>query len=183
VHLGLTFPFTPAFVINLSIFNDALFMRPRYNHYYYGNYYAPKYYKRGIYPWFSPHARRVAYDPIYAHQRWSHRNDHEWENRLQTKFHERREHQGPQSPRSFDYRTGANKTGRPPGPAWTESVMPQDNAAKAKPDTHRFRPLSNKERKEFVQVEKKVRTNKMERQKRETQSAKAGAKFQKTGTQ
>ncbi|KPK24433.1 MAG: hypothetical protein AMK69_16125, partial [Nitrospira bacterium SG8_3] len=104
VYLGLTFSFSPGFVISLSIFDDALFLRPRYCHYYYGDYYAPKYYRRGIYPWFSLHARRVVYDPIYAHQRWKHRNDHEWENRLQTKFRERREHEGLRPVRSFDYR-------------------------------------------------------------------------------
>jgi hypothetical protein len=169
VRLGFTFSFSPGFVIDLNIFNDALFLRPRYCHYYYGDYYAPKYYRRGIYPWFSLHARRVVYDPLYAHQRWNHRNDHEWENRLEARFRERREHEGSRPPRSFDQRTGPDKAGRSSGPAWPDSVMPLDPAQKTKAGAYRFRPLNEKERREFSQREKEVRTYQKERQSRETQ--------------
>jgi len=168
VRLGFTFSFSPGFVIDLNIFNDALFLRPRYCHYYYGDYYAPKYYRRGIYPWFSLHARRVVYDPLYAHQRWNHRNDHEWENRLHSKFRERREHEGSRPPRSFDHRTGPDKAGRSSGPAWPDSVMPLDQDGKNKAGAYRFRPLKEKERMDFMQREKEVRTYQKERQSRET---------------
>jgi len=169
VHLGLTFSFSPGFIINLSVFDDALFLRPRYCHYYYGDYYAPKYYRRGIYPWFSLHARRVVYDPIYAHQRWNHRNDHEWENRLQTRFHERRKHEGLRPPRSFEYRTGPDKPGRSSGPEGFNLVTPLDRAGKTEASAYRFKPLNEKERREFSQREKEVRTYIKERQSRETQ--------------
>ncbi len=163
VHLGLTFSFSPGFVIDLNIFDDALFMRPRYCHYYYGDYYEPKHYRRGIYPWFSLHARRAAYDPIYAHQRWSHRKDHKWENRLQTRFRERRKNKGLRSPRSFDHRIGADKAGRSSRPARL------DRAGKTKFSAYRFQPLSKKERREFSKREKEVRTYQKKRQSRETQ--------------
>ena len=169
VHLGLTFSFSPGFVIDLNIFDDALFVRHRYYHYYYGNYYAPKHYRRGIYPWFSLHARRVVYDPIYAHQRWNHRNDHEWENRLQTRFRERREQEGLRSPRSFDQRTGPDKAGRWSGPARPDFVMPLNHAGKTKASAYRFQPLREKARREFSQREKEVRAYQKERQSRETQ--------------
>lgn len=162
-HLGLTFSFSPGFMIDLNIFNDALFMRPRYRHYYYGNYYAPKHYKRGIYPWFSLHSRRAVYDPIYAHQRWNHRKDRKWENRLQTRFRERRENKRLQSPRSVDLRIGADKAGRSLRPARL------DSARKTKFSAYRFQPLSKKERREFSKREKEVRTYQKQRQSRETQ--------------
>jgi len=165
----LTFSFSPGFVIDLNIFDDALFVRHRYYHYYYGDYYAPKYYRRGIYPWFSLHARRVVYDPIYAHQRWNHRNDQEWENHLQTRFRERREQEGLRPPRSFDHRTGPDKAGRSSGSARPDFVMPLDHAGKTKASAYRFQPLSEKERREFSQREKEVRTYQKERQSRETQ--------------
>ncbi|UCB49578.1 MAG: YXWGXW repeat-containing protein [Deltaproteobacteria bacterium] len=168
VHLGLSFSFSPGFVINLSVFDDALFLRPRYGHYYYGDYYAPKYYRRGIYPWFSLHARRVVYDPIYAHQRWHHRNDREWENRLQTRFRERREHEELRPPRSFDYRKGPDKAGRSSGPERPNFVTPLDRAGKTKSSAYRFKALSEKERREFSQREREVRTYRQERQSRET---------------
>ena len=168
VYLGLTFSFSPGFVISLSVFDDALFLRPRYCHYYYGDYYAPKYYRRGIYPWFSLHARRVVYDPIYAHQRWQHRNDHEWENRLQTRFHERRENEGLRPPRSFDYRKGPEKAGKSSRPQRLNFVMPLERAEKTKASAYHFKPLSEKERREFSQREREVRTYQNERQSRET---------------
>ncbi len=170
VHLGLTFLFSPGFVIDLNVFDDALFLRPRYCHYYYGDYYAPRYYRNGIYPWFSLHARRVVYDPIYAHQRWNHRNDHEWEKHLQTRFRERRENEGLRSPKSFDYRTGADKkAGGSSGPKRLDFVMPLDRTGKTKASVNRFKPLSEKDRREFSQREKAVRTYRNERQSRETQ--------------
>jgi len=168
VHLGMAFTFTPGFMINLSIFDDALFLRPRYYHYYYGDYYAPRYYKRGIYPWFSLHARRVVYDPIYAHQRWKHRNDHEWENRLQTKFRERREQEGSRPPRSFDQRKGPDKAGRSSGHAWSDFVMSPDHAPKTGSGGYRPQVLNDNERRELTQRGKEVRTYQRERQIRET---------------
>jgi len=166
----LTFSFSPGFVIDLNIFDDALFLRPRYSHYYYGNYYAPRYYRKGIYPWFSLHARRVVYDPIYAHQRWNHRNDHEWEKHLQTRFHERRKQEGLQPPRSFDHRTGPDKAGGSSRPERIDVAIPLDRAGKSKTSSaYRFKPLSEKERREFSQREKEVRTYQRERQSRETQ--------------
>jgi hypothetical protein len=169
VLLRLAFSFSPGFVVDLSVFDDALFLRPRYCHYYYGDYYAPRYYKRGIYPWFSLHARRVAYDPIYARQRWEHRNDHDWESRLQTKFRERRDHEDLRPPRSFDSRTGPDKAFRSPGPERPNFVMPLDRAGKTRGSAYGFTPLNQKEREGFSQREKEVRTYQKERQTRETQ--------------
>ena len=123
----------------------------------------------GIYPWFSLHARRVVYDPIYTHQRWKHRNNREWEKELHTKFRERREHEGLQPPRSFDQRTGPSKAVRSSGPERPSFVMPIDRAGKTKASAYRFKPLSEKERKELSQRGKEVRTYQNERRSRETQ--------------
>jgi hypothetical protein len=168
LHLGLAFSFSPGFVIGLNVFDDALFLRPRYCHYYYGNYYARRYYRRGIYPWFSLHARRIAYDPIYAHQRWRHRNNHRWENHLQTRFRERRKHLGLQPPRRFDHRTRPDMAGGSSGHERLDFVMPIDRAGRTKVGAYRFKHLSKKERREFSQREKEVRTYQKKRQGRET---------------
>lgn len=172
VYLRWTFSFSPGFVIDLNVFDDDLFLRPRYGHYYYGNYYAPRYYRKGIYPWFSLHARRVVYDPIYAHQRWNHRNDVAWENHLQKRFRERRKHEGLQPLRSFEHRVKPvkpTKAGRSPKRKRLDLVMPIDRAGKTKARAYRFKPLSEKARKKFSQREKQVRNYRKERQRRETQ--------------
>jgi len=87
--------FTPSYVIDLTIFSDLIFWRPRYHHYYFGDYYASKYYRRGIYPWCSFHAKRHGYNPIYAHERWVHRLDRNWEHRIQAKYDRRRKNPEP----------------------------------------------------------------------------------------
>jgi len=169
VHFGMTFFFSPGFVIDLNVFNDALFFRPRYSHYYYGDYYAPRYYRKGIYPWFSLNARRVVYDPIFAHQRWSHRNDHEWENHLQKRFRERREQEGLRPPKTYNHRIEPYKAVRSSGPERPGFVMQIDRAGKTTAGAYHFKPLSEKERTVFSQREKAVRTYQKERQHRETQ--------------
>ena len=58
------FYFTPSYMIDLGVFSDFLFLRPRYHHYYFGDYYAPKYYRKGIYPWFSPMRSVIATTPF-----------------------------------------------------------------------------------------------------------------------
>jgi len=168
VNLGLAFSFSPGFVIDLTVFDDALFLRPGYSHYYYGDYYASRYYQRGIYPLFSLHARRVVYDPVYARQQWNHRNDHGWNNRLETKFRARREQEALRPTRSFDHRTGPDRTDRSSGPERLDFVIPLDGVRKNKASSYRFQPLSEKERRDFSQREKEVRTYGEERQHRET---------------
>ena len=168
VSIGFRYWFSPGFVIDLNIFDDALFLRPRYHHYYFGDYYAPKYYKRGIYPWFSLHARRMGYDPIYAHQRWQHRHDGDWENRLQKNFQDRRNHEDKRPSRYFDAHRGPDPSRKSPGHQRPNFVNPIDHGGKAKTGPSRFQPLNETERREFSNREKEVRVYRTERQHRET---------------
>jgi len=89
----LYFPFVPRFVIGLNIFSDCLFIRPAYRHYYFGNYYASTYHKQGIYPWFWRHDRRHGFDPIYAHQRYTHRHDRNWETNMVVNYQHQRDYE------------------------------------------------------------------------------------------
>ena len=126
VHLGATFLFSPAFIINLSIFDDDLFLRPRYAHYYFGDYYDPVYYRMGIFPWFSLHARRVVFDPIFTYQRWHHRHDRRWERNLETRFQERREHAELRPPKRYSSRVGSNLEDRSADRQRQRYIMPVD---------------------------------------------------------
>jgi hypothetical protein len=73
------FSYTPATVIDLAVFSNHLFLRPQYQHYYFGDYYAASYQAAGFYPSYSYNSGRYGYDPIYAHDRWEHRQDSQWE--------------------------------------------------------------------------------------------------------
>lgn len=93
------FVYAPQTVISLEVFTDHLFVRPRYRHYYFGDYYSTVYVDRGIYPWFEVNTRRVAYDPIYVHRSWRHRNEPDWERQVHVTFNRRRENERERPPR------------------------------------------------------------------------------------
>jgi hypothetical protein len=82
VYTRVGFHYSPSFAINLGVFSDHLFVRPVYEHYYFGDYYAASYVRGGYYASYSFQSSRYGYDPFYAHQRWEHRQDREWEHRV-----------------------------------------------------------------------------------------------------
>ena len=79
---GRGFSYSPTTVIDLGVFANHLFLRPQYQHYYFGDYYAANYQAAGFYPSYSYNSGRFGYDPIYAHERWQHRQDRGWEHRV-----------------------------------------------------------------------------------------------------
>jgi hypothetical protein len=87
------FSYAPTTVISLSVFSDHLFVRPRYNHYYFGDYYAPRYRESGFHASFSFHSGRQGYDPIYANQRWRNRQNPDWDRSVEANFSYRRDHE------------------------------------------------------------------------------------------
>lgn len=95
------FRHSPTVVINLSVFDDHLFLRPRYCHYYFGDYYGASYQQGGFYASFSFQSGRYGYDPFYSHQRWVHRHDRDWERRTAASFQYRREHENARPPRTW----------------------------------------------------------------------------------
>lgn len=95
------YSYAPTVVIDLDIFTDHLFVRPRYRHYYFGDYYATAYVDKGIYPWFSVQSRRVGYDPIYVQRQWVHRNEPDWERRIVGNFDRMRDNERERPPRTL----------------------------------------------------------------------------------
>lgn len=87
------YSYSPRIVINLGLFTDNLFMRPRYSHYYFGDYYAPRYSDSGFYFSFSWHSDRYGYDPFYSHRHWEHRRDRDWDNRFRASYRYRRDNE------------------------------------------------------------------------------------------
>jgi hypothetical protein len=88
-------------VINLATFVSHLFLRPRYDHYYFGDYYAPRYQESGYYSPFSFQSSRRGYDPVYAHQRWQNRDDRDWERSQERDYQFRRDDESARPPRTW----------------------------------------------------------------------------------
>ncbi len=169
VYAGVTFSFSPGFIVDLDVFSDCLFLRPGYRHYYFGDYYAPRYYREGIYPWFSHHARRHSYDPIYAHQRWHHRHDNDWENHLHRRFRDRRDNESIRPSRRPDYGRGQGRDWGKPSRTGTVAATTVYSPVRRSIDSSvRVKTIDAKERSEIRQQEKAVQTYRRDRQERET---------------
>ena len=162
------FFYSPRIVIDLTSFSDQLFMRPRYSHYYFGDYYSPDYYRAGFYPLFSAYSSRSGYDPIYARTRWDHRRDRDWDNRVQTEYRYRRDHEEARPPRTW---AGWKKPGTSPAISrerTAEIAAPLNEWTKKKDGPMRFQPLGGGERQKLVESERDVGKFREERNIRES---------------
>lgn len=143
--------YSPTIVIDLAVFIDHLFLRPHYNHYYFGDYYAPSYYQSGFHASFSFQSGRYGYDPIYSHQRWEHRQDREWEHRVEASYQYRRDHETARPPRTWADQRNLN----PSAPAAKENrvlvATSIDQLAKRIDSPLRFQPVAREERQKLAQ--------------------------------
>ena len=160
------FSYSPATVIDLGVFASDLFLRPQYQHYYFGDYYAANYQAEGIYPSYSYNSGRYGYDPIYAHERWQHRQDGQWEHRVAADFQNRRDHEDARPPRTWaDQRAlgaGGVRSGER-GPV----AAPFSQFTKSPNSPLRFQPVDPAERQRLGQHGQEVQRFRDQRQKLE----------------
>jgi hypothetical protein len=161
--------YSPRIVINLGVFVDHLFLRPRYHHYYFGDYYAPSYHQGGFYASFSFQSGRHGYDPIYSHDRWVHRQDREWGRRLEVSYQNRRDHESARPPRTYAaQRINPGTVESSPNRmvvATTINVM-----VKTKDSPIRFQPVAKEERQQLSRRGKEVQTSREQRRTLEAQA-------------
>ncbi len=173
--------YSPQVVIDLEVLPNHLFLRPRDDHYYLGDYYAAGYSGRGFYASFSYQSGGYGYDPIYAHQRWDHRQDKDWEKRFESRYQNRRDHENVRPVRTWaDQNSAARNAGHqnalpknaapigssPSMGAAAKSASPDeskpvamsfDQLSKAKDNQRRFRPLAKEEQQQFGQRGQEVK--------------------------
>lgn len=165
------FHYSPSFSINLAVFSDQLFVRPRYHHYYFGDYYDTRYQNTGFYASFSYQTSRHGYDPIYAHRRWENRRDRDWDRRDRDNFTYRREH-----PDARPHRTLLAQrewSGRRGGSGETriEVAASFNLRAKRNDGGARLQRIDRSERNELAQRGRAIQATRGERQKLETRAA------------
>lgn len=93
--------YRPSTVISLAVFASHLFLRPVSRHYYFGDYYEPQYRRSGYYASYSYYSGGYGYDPIFAHQRWIHRDDDRWERRREENFRYYRDNRDERPPHTY----------------------------------------------------------------------------------
>lgn len=149
--------YRPTTVISITALLDHLFLRPRSRHYYFGDYYAPEYRRSGYYASYSYYSGGYGYDPIYAHQRWTHRDDDRWERRYQDNFTYFRDHAEARPPRTLaqfnNYYAKPDKDRRVEAGYATRL----DQLVTSKDTKLKFKPVNETERKNFAQRGREIR--------------------------
>lgn len=168
--------YSPTIVIDLGVFIDHLFLRPRYHHYYFGDYYAASYHQGGFYASFSFQSGRHGYDPIYSHQRWEHRRDREWEHRVERSHQYRRDHESARPPHTW-----AAQKNIDPGTAESRQnrvmvATPISQLAKRKDSPMRFQPVAKDERQKLAQRGQEVQKSRDQRRTLEARTVDTAAR-------
>lgn len=169
------FSYSPSMVINPGVFASHLFSRPSYGHYYFGDYYASNYASRGFSPWFSVYSSRSGYDPFYAHQRWEHRNDRQWDRRVEADFANRRDNEDARPPRTWTAQRdrGPQRAGND-DKSYTVAASLED-LSKSKEAAIRFQPVAKEAREQYTQRGQEFRRTREERQKLEVAAVEGSA--------
>jgi len=155
--------YSPSTVISLAVFSDHLFVRPQYQHYYFGDYYDANYHAAGFYSRFAYQSSRHGYDPIYAHQRWEHRQDREWEVRVNADFRHRRDHIEARPPRTLAAQITLGAGGSLSREGGLRVAASLDQHIRNKESTVRFQTVESAEKQTLVQRGKEVRKFREER--------------------
>jgi len=78
--------------MDLNLLGEHLFLRPSFQHYFFGDYYAASYSAGGFLSSSAFTRGRFGHDPIHAHQVWEHRRDPGWPQRADAAFRDRQDH-------------------------------------------------------------------------------------------
>ncbi len=167
--------YLPSTVINTAVFASQLFLRPNYQHYYFGDYYAASYATSGFYPWFSYNSRHHGYDPIYAHQRWLHRQEQQWEHQVQADFKHRRDHEEARPPRTWAAQRSLAAAQVNSTEKSVVIAAPLARLVKSKDSPLRFQPVGQEERQKLAKHGHAIQRFRQERQELEAKTATTSA--------
>jgi hypothetical protein len=162
--------YTPTTMIDLAVFANHLFLRPNYGHYYFGDYYGSRYSSIGFSPWFSFHSSRIGYDPFYAHQRWTYRDNSQWDTQLASNFALRQENEAIRPPRTFAEQLTLSRQELTVENQSRVFARPLEQVAKSKEGSIRLQPVNEAERQRFSKLGKEARSYRKERQQLETRA-------------
>jgi hypothetical protein len=167
------FSYSPVTVINPAVFASHLFLRPSYGHYYFGDYYGSSYASSGYSPWFAFYSSRSGYDPFYAHQHWHHRNDRQWDRRVEADFAHRRDHEEARPPRTWSAQRERSTRDATSGDKSFVVAASLDDLANNKEAAIRLAPVAKDVRTQYGQRGQELRRAREERQTLEATAAEA----------
>ena len=157
------YSYSPSIVLDLALLAENLFLRPSYQHYYFGDYYDRSYNQGGYFAAYSYQSNRNGYDPIFSHQRWEHRQDQGWTQSVATTYQYRVDHQDARPPRTWDAlrkidpTTAASKQNR------LMVATPIDQLAKSKNSPVRLQAVTKEDQQTLTSRSKEVQKSRDER--------------------
>jgi hypothetical protein len=110
---------------------------------------------------------RWGYDPIYARERWQHRQDGQWENRVAADFQNRRDNEDARPPRVWANQ-GVIGGGRVASAVLNIVGASLDQASQSQNDAWRFQPVDQAEQQGLAQQRQDVYRFRDQRQQWET---------------
>lgn len=164
------YSYSPRVVINVSFFNDCLFVRPSYHHYYFGDYYDSRYDRAGFYAAYSFQAGRHGYDPFYSHNRWEHRADRDWAGRYQESYRYRRDHEAARPPHTWSAQVSVSTRSATGGRALIVVASPIDQLARNHDNPGRFSTVPAGDRQRLAQQGREVQQTRDRRRGDETRA-------------
>jgi hypothetical protein len=163
--------YTPATVIAVNVFLNHLFVRPHYGQYYFGDYYAPRYRNEGFIASFDYHSDRHGYDPIYAHSRWEHRDDRDWDRKRRDDFNFYRDNENARPPQTYAAlraRADGDRRGQRDN---FEFAQPLNRYVENRDNGPRFQAVDEKQRNRIVEQRQELRKFGDDRQRFENRDA------------
>lgn len=164
------YSYTPRIAISLSFFNDNLFLRPSYHHYYFGDYYGSRYEQGGFFMSFSYQSSRRGYDPFYARDRWAHRGDRDWARRHRAAYQYRRDHVAARPPRTWAAQLSINARPASAGQVRLVTAVPLARLARSRDNSARFQAVAPGDRQRLAQRGREVQQSRDSRRSVEAQA-------------
>lgn len=161
------YSYSPTVAIDLGVFASHLFLRPRYQQYYFGDYYAANYQTAGFYPAYSYNSGRFGYDPIFAHERWQHRQDRGWMQQQQANFQTLRNHENLRPPHTWAAQQALVARGVQAGARSPIIAARVDDLRRNQNSPLRFQPVNQAERQRLARQAQDVQRFGQQRQRLE----------------
>lgn len=176
------FAYSPTTVIDLGVFTDHLFLRPRYQHYYFGDYYAANYGSAGFYPAYAVNSGRFGYDPIFAYNRWQHRQDRGWDQRVAADFLNRRNREDLRPPHTWAAQRALDARAVQAGARNVRVAASLDDLRRNTNSPLRFQTVNQIERQRLAKQSQDVRRFSQQRQNLENNAAGGPARVKLPGS-
>ena len=165
------FRYSPEIVLDLDVLTLNLFTSPERHHYYFGDYYGSEYSREGYRPWYEVREHHDWYDPIFVHQQWQQRDDHQWVEHQREGYDHRRDDKALRPARTYE--AMRTQVAHLPEKDRREVRLarPMKEVVAEKTTPFKFETLDTKRREETVNREKEVHAYKDKRAQWESPSA------------